>query len=51
MSHSKLLLLDEPRMDLAPLIVQKIFAAIAEIACSRVTIYWSRRQVRAGKPS
>jgi branched-chain amino acid transport system ATP-binding protein len=38
MSRPKLLLLDEPSMGLAPLIVQKIFATIREIAAGGVTI-------------
>ena len=38
MSRPKLLLLDEPSMGLAPLMVQKIFTTIAEIAASGVTI-------------
>ncbi len=38
MSRPKLLLLDEPSMGLAPLIVHKIFATIREIAAAGVTI-------------
>ena len=38
MSRPRLLLLDEPSMGLAPLMVQKIFATIREIAATGVTI-------------
>lgn len=38
MSRPKLLLLDEPSMGLAPLMVQKIFATITQIAAGGVTI-------------
>ncbi len=38
MCRPKLLLLDEPSMGLAPLVVQKIFATIREIAAGGVTI-------------
>ena len=38
MSRPRLLLLDEPSMGLAPLVVQKIFATIREIAARGVTI-------------
>ena len=38
MSQPKLLLLDEPSMGLAPLMVQKIFAVIREVSQSGVTI-------------
>jgi branched-chain amino acid transport system ATP-binding protein len=38
MSRPRLLLLDEPSMGLAPLVVQKIFATIREIAAGGVTI-------------
>ena len=39
MSRPKLLLLDEPSMGLAPLMVQKIFATIRAIAAQGVTIF------------
>ncbi len=38
MSRPKLLLLDEPSMGLAPIMVQKIFSVVAEVAASGVTI-------------
>ena len=38
MSRPQLLLLDEPSMGLAPLIVQKIFETIRDIAAEGVTI-------------
>ncbi len=38
MSRPKLLLLDEPSMGLAPIMVQKIFAVVREVANSGVTI-------------
>ncbi|MCA3000724.1 MAG: ABC transporter ATP-binding protein [Rhodocyclaceae bacterium] len=38
MSRPKLLLLDEPSMGLAPIMVQKIFAVVREVADSGVTI-------------
>jgi branched-chain amino acid transport system ATP-binding protein len=38
MSRPKLLLLDEPSMGLAPLMVQKIFLVVREVAASGVTI-------------
>jgi branched-chain amino acid transport system ATP-binding protein len=38
MSHPRLLLLDEPSMGLAPLIVQRIFSIIEEIRASGTTI-------------
>jgi branched-chain amino acid transport system ATP-binding protein len=38
MSRPKLLLLDEPSMGLAPLMVQKIFSVVREVAASGVTI-------------
>ena len=39
MSRPKLLLLDEPSMGLAPLMVQKIFETIRAIAAQGVTIF------------
>jgi branched-chain amino acid transport system ATP-binding protein len=38
MSRPKLLLLDEPSMGLAPIMVQKIFSVVREVAASGVTI-------------
>ena len=38
MSRPKLLLLDEPSMGLAPLMVQKIFSVVREVAATGVTI-------------
>ena len=38
MSHPKLLLLDEPSMGLAPLMVQKVFEVIQSVAAEGVTI-------------
>ncbi|AMS31569.1 MAG: ABC transporter ATP-binding protein [Betaproteobacteria bacterium] len=38
MSRPRLLLLDEPSMGLAPIMVQKIFAVVREVAASGVTI-------------
>lgn len=38
MSQPKLLLLDEPSMGLAPIIVEEIFETIREITCSGVTV-------------
>ena len=38
MSRPKLLLLDEPSMGLAPIMVQKVFEAIQSIAATGVTI-------------
>ena len=38
MSHPKLLLLDEPSMGLAPLMVQKVFEVIQSVALEGVTI-------------
>jgi branched-chain amino acid transport system ATP-binding protein len=39
MSAPKLILLDEPSLGLAPLIVKQIFAILKEIAQSQVTIF------------
>jgi branched-chain amino acid transport system ATP-binding protein len=38
MAHPRLLLLDEPTLGLAPLLVQRIFAAIVEINRRGVTV-------------
>jgi branched-chain amino acid transport system ATP-binding protein len=38
LSRPKLLLLDEPSMGLSPIMVQKIFAVVREVAASGVTI-------------
>jgi branched-chain amino acid transport system ATP-binding protein len=38
MSRPTLLLLDEPSMGLAPLVVEKIFAALREVAAQGVTL-------------
>jgi branched-chain amino acid transport system ATP-binding protein len=38
MSRPKLLLLDEPSMGLAPIMVQKIFSVVREVAATGVTI-------------
>ncbi len=38
MSHPKLLLLDEPSMGLAPIMVQKVFEVIQTVAASGVTV-------------
>ena len=46
MAAPKLLLLDEPSMGLAPLIVKKIFETIQKIACSGVTILLVEQNAR-----
>ncbi len=46
MSRPKLLLLDEPSMGLAPLMVKKIFATIAQIAAEGVTILLVEQNAR-----
>ena len=39
MAHPKLLMLDEPSMGLAPMLVQTIYNIIREIAASGVTLF------------
>jgi branched-chain amino acid transport system ATP-binding protein len=46
MSRPKLLLLDEPSMGLAPLMVMKIFDIVREIAASGVTILLVEQNAR-----
>lgn len=46
MSRPKLLLLDEPSMGLAPIMVEKIFAVIRQIASEGVTILLVEQNVR-----
>jgi len=46
MSHPRLLLLDEPSMGLAPLMVQKIFATIRTIAAEGVTVLLVEQNAR-----
>ena len=43
LSRPRLLLLDEPSMGLAPMLVQKIFEIIRQIAAEGVTCCWSSR--------
>lgn len=47
MAQPRLLLLDEPSMGLAPLMVQKIFEVIREVAASGVTILLVEQNARA----
>ena len=47
MGRPKLLLLDEPSMGLAPLIVQKIFDTIKQVASEGVTILLVEQNARA----
>jgi branched-chain amino acid transport system ATP-binding protein len=47
MARPKLLLLDEPSMGLAPLMVQKIFEVIREVAAAGVTILLVEQNARA----
>ena len=46
MSRPRLLLLDEPSMGLAPLLVQKIFATIKKIAAEGVTLLLVEQNAR-----
>jgi branched-chain amino acid transport system ATP-binding protein len=47
MSAPKLLLLDEPSMGLAPLMVQRIFDTIRRVAAEGVTVLWWSRTPRS----
>lgn len=47
MSHPRLLLLDEPSLGLAPLVVQEIFRAISELRNQGVTILLVEQNARA----
>lgn len=47
MARPSLLLLDEPSMGLAPLMVQKIFAVIREVSASGVTVLLVEQNARA----
>ncbi len=46
MSHPKLLLLDEPSMGLAPLMVERIFDVIRKVADQGITIFLVEQNVR-----
>ena len=46
MGHPKLLLLDEPSMGLAPLMVARIFDVIREVANQGITIFLVEQNVR-----
>jgi branched-chain amino acid transport system ATP-binding protein len=46
MSRPKLLLLDEPSMGLAPLMVERVFANVREIAATGVTILLVEQNAR-----
>ena len=48
MSRPRLLLLDEPSMGLAPLVVQRIFAVIREINAQGATVLLVEQNARAG---
>src|SRR5262249_11228758 len=50
MAHPRLLLLDEPTLGLAPLLVQRIFAAIVEINRSGVTVLLVEQNARRALP-
>jgi branched-chain amino acid transport system ATP-binding protein len=47
MSRPKLLLLDEPSMGLAPIVVQRIFEVVQEINASGVTVLLVEQNARA----
>ena len=47
LSKPKLLLLDEPSMGLAPLMVEKIFATIAEVTADGVAVLLVEQNARA----
>jgi branched-chain amino acid transport system ATP-binding protein len=46
MSHPKLLLLDEPSMGLAPIMVERIFEVIRTVANEGITIFLVEQNVR-----